>query len=167
MVDSASRPPVPDPTELTTEQMLREVKNAVDLVHSEMQGLKSTIAEQFNSVGTQFALIERQRVEQKKDTKDAVDAALAAAKEAVKEQTTASDRSITKSETAMSEQLKQLNATFTAAIGGATDKISDLQRRIDRGDGQSAGVSTAGGWIVAALTLLVSIAAVAVLIITR
>lgn len=92
-----------------------------------MQELRN---EKFNTVQTQFDLIERQRVENKADTKAAVDAALAAAKEAVKEQTTASDRAITKSETATSEQLKQMNVTFTTAIQGINQPISDLRDRV-------------------------------------
>jgi hypothetical protein len=135
--------PTPDPTVLTTEQLLREIDRLEKLMTASVGGLKdlinekiigviSLLDEKFVSVGTQFQLIERQRVEQKKDTKDAVDAALAAAKEAVKEQTTASDRSITKSETATSEQLKQLSATFTTATSGISDVIGDLKERVGK-----------------------------------
>jgi chromosome segregation ATPase len=125
-----TKQPIPDPTVLTTEQLLREISNAVRLLEAKDEGLKDVVGEQFRSVVTQFQLVERQRVEQKLDTATAVAAALAAAKEAVTEQTAASEKSITKSETATAEQLRQLTATFTTAIGGVTDSISDIKDRI-------------------------------------
>ena len=135
------KPPIPDPTVLTTEQLLREIRNSEKLTDAKIDGIelvrdekfratKANCDEQFKSVGVQLSLVERQRVEQKADTKAAVDAALAAAKEAVKEQTTASGLSIAKSETATSEQLKQLTVTFTTAISGVTSTINDLKDRV-------------------------------------
>jgi hypothetical protein len=124
--------PIPDPSVLTTEQMLREVSRAEKLFRAEFEGYEATINALFDAVEVKFDLIERMRVEQKKDTKDAVDAALAAAKEAVKEQTTASGLSITKSETATTEQLKQLSTTFTTANTGLTTLLNDLKSRVDR-----------------------------------
>jgi cobalamin biosynthesis Mg chelatase CobN len=95
--------------------------------------------ERFNSVETQFELVERQRVEQKKDTKDAVDAALAAAKEAVKEQTTASERAIAKSEAATTKQLEQQSATFSTAIKGVADLLQDTKDRVGAIENQKQG----------------------------
>jgi hypothetical protein len=146
--------PTPDPTILTTEQLLREISRLERLMESQVTGLRDLIEEKFVSVATQFALIERQRVEQKKDTKDAVDAALAAAKEAVKEQTTASDRSITKSETATSEQLKQLSTTFTTATTGITDNISDVKERVSRIETLKQGTTQNWGLLVGAVSLV-------------
>jgi len=152
--------PTPDPTVLTTEQLLREVDRVKELMQAEIKGLSDVSVEKFDSVETQFTLVERQRVEQKKDTKDAVDAALAAAKEAVKEQTTASGLSITKSETATAEQLKQLTVTFTTAINGVTVSFNDLKTRVERienlkqgGREQLAGIYTVLGIIVALLVI--------------
>ena len=156
--------PTPDPTILTTEQLLREVASSTKLLQAEIHGLRNNIDEQFKSVQTQFMLIERQRVEQKADTEKAVQAALSAAKEAVKEQTAASDRSITKSETAMTEQLKQLNVTFTTAIGGVNDKHEDLKSRVDRGEGATTGYAAmyaallgAGGFLLAAGSVIYAV----------
>lgn len=137
--------PNPDPSILTTDALQREVAiiddkfkdqaqvrerehaSLQELFEAKLQGAGNITSEKFTSVETQFDLIERQRVEQKKDTKDAVDAALSAAKEAVKEQTTASERSIAKSETATTKQLEQLTATFSTAILGVTTSINDLK----------------------------------------
>jgi len=124
--------PTPDPTVLTTEQMLREVASAKEFMFSRIDGVVDVMVEKFDGVSVQLGLVERQRVEQKNDTKAAVDAALAAAKEAVKEQTTASGLSITKSETATAEQLKQLSQTFTTANSGLTLLLNDLKTRVER-----------------------------------
>jgi ribosomal protein L7/L12 len=124
--------PRPDPTSLTTDQLLRETHSLRDLMRAELKSEVDLTAERFASVATHLSLSERQRVEQKKDTKDAVDAALAAAKEAVKEQTTASERAIAKSEAATTKQLEQLTATFNTAIKGVTDLLNDSKDRLSR-----------------------------------
>jgi len=124
--------PVPDPTELTTEALHREIGALKELMVAELAGVEKITGERFASVNKQLQLVETQRVEQKKDTKDAVDAALTAQKEAVREQTTASERAIAKSEASTKEQLNQLTATFTTAIGGVTDTLNDLKDRVGR-----------------------------------
>lgn len=139
--------PTPDPTVLTTEQLLREVERVKDLLMAELSGLHETVTEKFRSVDQQLSLVERQRVEQKKDTKDAVDAALTAQKEAVREQTAASERAIAKSEAATTKQIEQLTITFTTAIKGVTDLLSDTKDRVGKiesvrqGAGDALGVS--------------------------
>lgn len=125
------RPPS-DPSELTTAQILREASILRELLEANATGASLLVEQKFSAVDRQFELVERMRVEQKKDTKDAVDAALTAQKEAVKEQTTAFGLATAKSEAAMTEQLKQLNATFTAAIKGVTDLLNDTKDRISK-----------------------------------
>jgi hypothetical protein len=124
--------PNPDPTERTREDLLREIANSQALLRSELDGAANVTAEKFNSIETQFSLVERQRVEQKADTEKAVQAALSAAKEAVKEQTAASERAIAKSEAAITKQLEQLNATFTTANQGLSDLFGDLKERVGK-----------------------------------
>jgi len=131
--------PVPDPTILTTEQLLREVAALRELVQSDIEGLEAIVAEKFRSVDQQLELVERQRVEQKADTKAAVDAALTAQKEAVKEQTTASDRAIAKSEASMTKQLEQMGSTFTASIKGVTDNLDDVKERVGKMEAMKLG----------------------------
>lgn len=118
--DGGSRP-VPDPTVLTTEQLLRAIADQEKLLKTLLEGSGAVVNERFESVATQFGLIERQRVELKKDTKDAVDAALAAAKEAV-----------AKNETSTKEQIAQLAQTFSAAIKAVEDKYDDAKDRLTR-----------------------------------
>jgi len=140
-----SGPPITDPSALTTKQLLREVEilyNVIDdkvdarqreaiaqreLLETQIVALHNLMEEQLSSIKIQFELIEKQRVEQKKDTKDAVDAALIAQKEAVQEQTIASGLSIAKSEAATAKQLDQLAVTFSTAITGVTASVNDLK----------------------------------------
>ena len=135
MTQNGGSRPVPDPTVLTTEALKREVGalNALGKLRIESESDARKAADLAIQEGTEreMHLIERQRVEQKKDTKDAVDAALAAAKEAVKEQTTASGVSIAKSENATNEQIKSLNATFTTALAGVERTINDWKDRVN------------------------------------
>lgn len=157
-----------DPTHLTTQMVMREVGIIDDklndaiatrqreqaalelLMDTKLQDTALIREEKFRSIETQFAMIEKQRVEQKKDTKDAVDAALIAQKEAVQEQTIASGLSIAKSEAATAKQLDQLSITMTTAIAGVTQTaletkdnlnmaISDLKDRVGKLEALKAG----------------------------
>jgi DNA repair exonuclease SbcCD ATPase subunit len=141
-------PPSIDPTRLTTEALRREialleisvqrriasVEAEIDVRLNSTQELRDEqfkgMQERFLRVQKEFELIERQRVEQKKDTKDAVDAALTAQKEAVKEQTTASSLATAKSETATLKQIEQLQTTFTTAIEALRRSIDEVKERI-------------------------------------
>lgn len=111
----------PDPSLLTTEQLLRETQSLKELVGSQLEGMEGVFVERFESINTQFQLIERQRVEQKTDTSDAVSAALAAAKEAV-----------TKNEEQTKDALSALQATLTTAIGGLETQLNDLKDRVTK-----------------------------------
>lgn len=124
--------PTPDPTVLTTQQLLREAANIREWTKALHDSGRGVTAEQFRSIETQLALIERQRVEQKADTKNAVDAALAAAKEAVQEQTKASAEAIGKSEALTKTQLEQLAVQFQTGITGIADKFDDMKDRVVR-----------------------------------
>ena len=135
--------PEPDPSTLTTAQLLREIEIlrgsiddkvearqremlvAQELSEAKLRGEIELTAQRFDAFTGQLELIERQRVEQKSDTKAAVDAALIAQKEAVQEQTIASGLSIAKSEAATAKQLDQQSVTFTTAISGVTKNSSD------------------------------------------
>ena len=129
--------PVPDPTVLTTEQLLREIgalRSIMELqaeMHAALdQQQFKAVYQQFAAVDTQLKLVEAQRVEQKSDTKLAVDAALQAQKEAVREQTLATATAIGKSETITSEQLKQLGVNFQTAFAGQSATVADLKDRV-------------------------------------
>jgi hypothetical protein len=135
------RRPVPDPTVLTTQALYREVSALQELIEQRIEGATAVIDQQFYKVEQQFELVERQRVEQKKDTKDAVDAALTAQKEAVREQTSASERSIAKSEAATTKQIDQLAVTFASTQSSLLARIDELKERIVEVDRKAEGVT--------------------------
>lgn len=126
MVTTDRRMPVPDPTSLTTDQLLREISSVKELVGEKF----SSVDEKFRAVYDQLALVERQRVEQKQDTKTAVDAALSAQVNAVREQTIATEKAIAKTENSTAESLKQLQGTFTVGLAGQATTASDLKERV-------------------------------------
>jgi biotin operon repressor len=158
------RRPVPDPTVLTTQALYREVSALQELIEQSIKGTREVIDQQFYKVEQQFELVERQRVEQKKDTKDAVDAALTAQKEAVREQTSASERSIAKSEAATNKQLEQLAATFKtssdsllARIDELKEWIVDVDRKAERPIQQKLGAREDRSGLYAALAAMASL----------
>jgi hypothetical protein len=138
--DSGSRrnwKPVPDPTELTTEALqreitalkeivMREVSHVVDLSEEKFRGVQG----KFDAIDYKFDDIAHRTAEQKVDTKDALDAALQAAKDAVSLQTAASDKAIAKSETAVTKQIDALGVLIDKSDERRGDEIADLKSRI-------------------------------------
>jgi len=132
----------------------QRIQGTQELLESNIGGTADVTDEKFDSIETQLALIERQRVEQKKDTKDAVDAALAAAKEAVAEQTTSSDRAIAKSETSFIESVRQLGEKFDTAFDGQRRETDDLKERMTKLESVRTGGQEAKSAITATTALV-------------
>jgi hypothetical protein len=170
--------PVPDPTVLTTQALMREVEALRELLGQRIEALDDKMSERLTGVirvrdeevrgiEDKLSLVEQQRVEQKKDTKDAVDAALTAQKEAVREQTTASERSIAKSETATTKSIEQLGEKFDTSIDGMRREVADLRERLTtveqrRVGGQEATASTGAilGYAIGAAGVLSAVVAI-------
>jgi hypothetical protein len=163
--------PVPDPTLLTTQALLREVSGLRELLELSIEDLKDILDEKFLRTEQQFDLVERQRVEQKKDTKDAVDAALTAQKEAVREQTAASERAIAKSEAATSKQLEQLSVTFNNEAASQRREMSEVKERVTSLEQQKVGATADRSGLYAGIgtvtTLVFLVIAVVTIIATR
>ncbi len=148
--------PIPDPTVLTTEQLLREIGAVNDrmaavanVCNKNTEALEALINEKLAGVSDHFALIERQRVEQKND-----------AKEAAAQQTDLSERAIAKSETVMSTQLEQLSTTFKTEVSSLVIRMDELRDRVGRiesiktGATQTyAGMYALAGFILVVLTI--------------
>jgi hypothetical protein len=132
-----------DPTALTIDRVLREISLLNARFALQIASLSELIEEKLKAVDLQFALVERQRIEQKVDTKTAVDAALAAQKEAVREQTQASERAIAKSETSFVSQINALGNTVQTAIVGITTTLNDTKERLSRIESMRVGVQEA------------------------
>lgn len=109
--------PVPDPTELTTKALEREIAR----VEERIDDLKEFVLREFES-------IERHRLEQKEDTKAAVDAALTAQKE-----------SVAKSEAAVSKQIDQLTASIDKTTSDIRRELSEVKERVSETDKKVGG----------------------------
>lgn len=160
--DFDSSVPVPDPTILTTQALQREVEGLRELIEQRIEGLRDVVGERFHKSNQEFELVERQRVEQKRDTKDAVDAALTAQKEAVREQTAASDRAIAKSEAATSKQLDQLMITFTTAIAAIQREMGEAKERLTTLEQQKVGAKDDRSGLYATMGVVATILAVVI-----
>jgi cobalamin biosynthesis Mg chelatase CobN len=160
--------PVPDPSSLTTQQILREVTTLGTLLNVRVDGIVSTNEVRFLSIEREFELVKQRRIEQKQDTESrrveqkgdvdkSVQAALLAQKEAVKEQTAASQLSINKSEQSTKEQSSQQYATVTAQLSAITDKITDLSSRVNTIEASKTGGTEMRTLIIALVLVAVSV----------
>jgi hypothetical protein len=111
--------PIPDPTLLTTQQLLREIDTVKDLLRAEVNSIATANYVRFAEIAGRFGRVEDQRIEHKRDTQLNVDAALNAQKEAAN-----------KSEANTKEQITQQYATVTAELKAITEKITDLSGRV-------------------------------------
>jgi hypothetical protein len=160
--------PVPDPTILTTEQLVREILHLKEFVMTrfdamdkamtlfndnitrvptdtdkQIQHLKELHDEKFGSIQVQFAERDTRTEQTSRDNKVAVDAALQAAKEAVGEQNKSSGIAISKSEASTSKQIDQLVTMITTTTKGTDDKIDDIKDRLTRIEGKGEGADKA------------------------
>jgi hypothetical protein len=142
MAEELGRRPDPDPTLLTTEQLLRsiaairlEAKGWVDslqlLLEAKITGKDNFYAEKFSSIQTQFQERDVRTDQTASQVKLAVDAALQAQKEAAGEQAKSFSAATTKSETAMNRQIEGLDG-----------KITDVKDRLNRVEAMSVGISS-------------------------
>src|ERR1700738_587069 len=129
--------PIPDPTVLTTQQLLRELNNLKEIMYTRLDAmdkamgifsdnitrvptdtdkqishLKELHDEKFKSISIQFAERDTRTEQTSRDSKVAVDAALQAAKEAVGEQNKSSALAIAKSEASTTKQIDQLGTNI-------------------------------------------------------
>jgi hypothetical protein len=136
-----SRRPDPDPTLLTTEQLLRSISSLreeskawVDslqlLLESKIAGKEVFYTEKFESIRTQFKERDVRTEQTASQVKLAVDAALLAQKESAGDQAKAFSTAAAKSEAAMSKQLEGLDG-----------KITDVKDRLNRVEAMNAGMA--------------------------
>lgn len=156
--------PIPDPTLLTTQQLIREnvwlrevietrldgMDKAIELlqrtadkfpdrIDEKIKSLSDVHEEKFASIQVQFAERDVRTEQTSRDSKVAVDAALTAQKEVVAEQNRSSATAIAKSETATMKQIDQLANMIASSTKTADDKIVDLKERLTRIEGGSEG----------------------------
>lgn len=148
--------PVPDPTVLTTEALLREINNLRLLLSSRMDAmdqatalrldatthlqsdgrrrvehLHELITEKFAGVQTQFTERDVRTESEKRAAKEALDAALLAAKELV---------GVTNENT--TKQVGEVKSLITTQNSATEQRITELKERIDRGQSGFEGAAT-------------------------
>ena len=148
--------PVPDPTELTTKALLREVAVLKEFIETRIDGmdkandlqrkdldrfpnlvdekirtLQSVHDERFKSVATQFLERDTRSERESRDNKVAVDAAFAAQKEAAAKQDESNTKAINKSEKSTTETIAKLQDLVQARTDGLGDKIDDQKERLN------------------------------------
>jgi flagellar basal body rod protein FlgB len=115
-----------------------------------IQNVSNVSDERFKAIATQFAERDERSKQSDVERQKSLDAALAAAKEAVAAQQTANAASaaalqeantvsIEKSETGFKERIDGLVLLMTTSNEAMGDKIVDLTKRLDRGEGHGAG----------------------------
>ena len=157
MADPQETTTVPDPSELTTEQMLREVnnlrrelltqiENAEAKAELRMADLGNRIKhgqdvhdERFLSVDQQFKERDIRAGLTATSGKEAIDAALASAKELVTAQSEAQSLAADKAEKAMTEQLKALREMVMTEVKSLTGQINEVKERLARENGSTIG----------------------------
>jgi hypothetical protein len=143
MVDSkmTGGKPDPDPTLLTTQNLLHEIELLKELFNEKFTHLQDLNNEKFAGINTRFAEARYLTEQTSRNDKLALDAALQAQKEDVGKQNDSNNASISKTE-----------VLFTKQIDGLNDKIDDIKSRFIAGDsqirGKTEGVGSVGAIIV-------------------
>jgi hypothetical protein len=176
--------PRPDPTVLTTQQLLREVSSVREILESRLNGMDKAIAllqasvdrsptipevvaefrEKFTGVDTRFQQRDIMFELAAKSDKDAIVAALQAAKEAVAEQNKSSATAIAKAETATTKQMDSITTLIQTNQKAIDEKITDVKDRITVIEGRGQGISSTigilvgvGGLVLALIATIISL----------
>lgn len=154
--------PVPDPTVLTTQQLLREIGLSREIIETRLNGMDKAIEllqaatdrqptviaaavsdlqelheEKFRSIEVQFRERDTRTDQTSRDSKVAVDAALSAQVKSVDAQNISNALAIAKSEAGFTKQIDQIG-TLIQATGKATDdKIDDIKTRLNSVEGRA------------------------------
>lgn len=133
--DQQGSRPVPDPTILTTEALLREITHLRELLESKL-----------DSVHNRLESAEEQRREQKFDTGKAIDAALMAQREAAN-----------KSEAAIDKRIEQMQSTFKTDVSNLTLNLSDIKDRVGKIEAVKIGGSESRAGLYATIGVVATI----------
>jgi len=121
--------PRPDPSTLTTAQLLREIDHLQVLLENKILSVEAQLAAQKELTDAKFAASERN-----------VTTAFTAAKEAVGKQ-----------EAAFKEQIAAIAETMNVQDRGRGAEIAALSKQVERSDARGGGFSSAGALLASAL----------------
>jgi len=136
------RPPIPDPTTLTTDAVALAKNELEKLFDEKLSGHMQLIAEKFQGVKTEFTM---------RDI--ALSAAFKAAEAAVNQQNASNTLAIEKA-----------GDGFTKQIDSLDEKIDDLKERIGGVQGRSVGHNETWGYVVGAVGMMIGLSSVIMLV---
>jgi len=151
------RRPVPDPTQLTTIAIARDVAALRELVvekitaskenlQSQMEGHWSLDLERFRAVDLRFSERDLRFNQAAADNADAIRAALAAANSAT-----------ARLENTFSKQIDTLGDRLDKQVAGMVERINDLKDRITTIEGNRKGSENVIGWVIGASGVIMGI----------
>jgi len=156
-VDEQGRRPIPDPTVLTTDQLLREIAHTKELAEVRI-AYEAKLADQ------RASLVEGFRIESKADGQRALEAALAAQKDSNREQAASFAAATTKSESAFADQLRQIVALSSTDNANVLTQLGDIKERIGKIENIKLGGLESQTQRRDGLAMIVSVAAIIVTI---
>ena len=136
--------PIPDPTVLTTAQLLREMGALKELFETKLSALKE------------------QLLDVRSAQKDALELAFETTKDATTLQNSYIRETIAKSEGSTAQEIQSLKALVAANKTSSDEKMDLVNSRLDRGDGKSTGITATTATMLAVGALVVSIGAVVI-----
>jgi hypothetical protein len=170
--------PVPDPTALTTAQLLREIANTREIIETRITGMDRAIEllqkmndgypalmdakvgklqevheEKFNSIAIQFAERDKRTEQLSLADKTAIAAALQAQKEAAGAQNESNTAANVKTETNFAKLIEQGQTLLLEVRRNTEAQINDLKSRLDKGEGHSRGLGDGWAYLLAAASL--------------
>jgi hypothetical protein len=122
--------PVPDPTEKTTQQLLREIGLVKDIIEATIEGKDLVNKEKFESIAKQFELNDK-----------ALLAALKAAQDAVFAQQLANTAANTKMEAGFTKQIDASGELLNQVRSALESKHEDLKTRVTAIEAIKVGVT--------------------------
>jgi hypothetical protein len=176
--------PIPDPTHLTTQQLLRENNWLREVIEARLNGmdnglkllqanadksptiaeLDARVVEKFEGINVRFLERDERIKQSNMESKEAIAAALQAAKEAVGEQNKSRDQAITKQEAATTKQMDQINTLINTMDKSVDFRLGDVKDRVTKIEGNKQGAvetrhetGSVWGYIFGAAGLLVGV----------
>ena len=131
--------PVPDPTERTTQALLREIAALKELMAARLDAMEKAMDIKFDGIQRQFS------------------DALQAAKEAVGKQQDASDKAISKSELAFTKQIDQMGELIQLSRQASDERINGIKEQLSMIAGTGGGLKQGWTYLTGAVILVVGL----------